>query len=274
MSGDMRNAAGIAYLRRQSLRPSGATPPLALLHGIGSDAASWARTIAALDPAIDAIAWNAPGYGASVPLAALSPTPDDYAESLAAMFDALGLSRVALAGHSLGALFAARFARRYPARVAALALLSPALGYNVAPGEALPPGVQARIYDLERLGPTAFAAARAAKLVYRAETKPDILDGVRRAMGAVSMPGYGQAVRALGAGALLEDAAHLAMPTLVLVGAEDVVTPPDNARAVHAALKQPVGFELIPDAGHALPQEAPSAVASLLGALAGSVADV
>ncbi|MDR3523498.1 MAG: alpha/beta hydrolase [Acetobacteraceae bacterium] len=250
-----------------ALRRPGTSLPLILLHGIGSDAQSWVRMMSALPPAIDVIAWNAPGYDSSAALANPSPTPDDYASSLAALLDALGMPRVVLAGHSLGTLFAARFAQRFPQRVAALALLSPALGYGIPPGEALPAAVQGRVDDLVRLGPTAFAATRAAKLVFQPDDKPDILAGVRRAMAAVRMPGYGQAVRALGAGTLLADVAQIAAPVLVAVGAEDAVTPPANAQATYGAAPNKHSFTLVPGAGHALPQEDPAAVARLLGAL-------
>ena len=254
--------AGIFALRRP-----GTSLPLVLLHGIGSDAESWVRMMSALPPAIDVIAWNAPGYESSAALANTSPTPDDYADSLAALLDALGLPRVVLAGHSLGTLFAARFALMFPQRVAALALLSPAFGYGIAPGEPLPAGVQGRVDDLVRLGPTEFAATQAAKLVFHPDDKPEILAGVRRGMGAVRMPGYGQAVRALGAGTLLADVAQIAAPTLVAVGAEDVVTPPANAQATYDAAPNKRSFTLVPGAGHALPQEDPAVVAQLLGAL-------
>jgi pimeloyl-ACP methyl ester carboxylesterase len=251
--------AGTGYLWRP-----GAGVTLVLLHGIGSDAETWAPLMQALDPAIDAIAWDAPGYGESDPVAAASPTPDDYADRLRLFLDAMDLGRVVLAGHSLGTLFAARFAAAHPARVAALALLSPALGYGVAADAPLPASVQARIDDLASLGPRAFAEKRAARLVHRAAEKPAVLAGVQRAMAAVQPAGYAQAVRALAAGALLQDAARLTQPVLVAVGREDVVTPPANARAVHEALVHPLALHLVPDAGHALPQEAPAIVAALL----------
>jgi pimeloyl-ACP methyl ester carboxylesterase len=120
--------------------------------------------------------------------------------------------------------------------------------------------VQARIDDLLALGPEAFAAKRAARLVHR----PEALAGVQRAMALVKPEGYAQAVRALGAGDLLADAARLARPALVACGEQDVVTPPDNARTLHAALPAGSTLHLIPEAGHAMPQETPHALAALL----------
>jgi pimeloyl-ACP methyl ester carboxylesterase len=258
------SAAGIAYVRRQG---RGGGVPLILLHGIGSNAGSFEVLMAALPPTMDVLAWNAPGYAASEPLAEKAPTPEHYAEVLVQLLDSLSYSRVALVGHSLGCLFAARFAAAHASRVAALALLSPALGYRAAPGATLPSTVQARIDEISSLGPEAFAAKRAARLVHAPERKPQILAAVQSSMAAVNLAGYVQAVHALGAGDLLADAAHIAAPTLVAVGAEDVVTPPANARAAHAALARPAGYHEIADAGHALPQEQPAIVANLLSQL-------
>jgi len=259
MMTDKDQAAGIRYLRRHG---NGAT--LVLLHGIGSNAESWAPLLQALDPAVDAIAWDAPGYGGSDTLADAAPTPTQYAVRLAAFLDALNIDRARLVGHSLGCLFAARFAVTYPERVSTLALLSPALGYGIGTGEALPPAVQARIDDLEGLGAEAFAAKRAARLVHRPEAKPDVLEAVRRTMAAVNPPGYAQAVHALGSGTLLADAACIAAPTLVAVGAHDVITPPANANSVYNALRHRQALHIVPDAGHALPQEAPARVAQII----------
>jgi pimeloyl-ACP methyl ester carboxylesterase len=254
-------AAGVDVLRRAGLQ--GGTP-VVLLHGVGSNASSFAPLMEALDPALDVYAWDAPGYGASQPLAMESPHPSDYAGALDAVLDTLKLDRVILVGHSLGSLFAGSFAALHPTRVAALALLSPALGYRVATGAALPPNVQSRIDDIERLGPEAFAAGRAARLVYTPEKKPDVLARVRSAMAALKKAGYAQAVRALGHGDLLADTARITAPTCVAIGAEDAVTPPAGARELYATLKNPLDYQEIAATGHALPQEAPIAVAQLL----------
>lgn len=123
---------------------------------------------------------------------------------------------------------------------------------------------------MERMGGPAFAAARAPRLIHRPEAKPELVAAVQRAMAALHPAGYAQAVHALGAGDLLADAARITAPTLVAVGAEDLVTPPANARAVHAALPDPLAMAELPDAGHALPQELPGDVAHLLAPLLGT----
>ena len=258
------HVAGIAYLRRSG---RDGVVPLILLHGIGSNAHSFEPLIAALPASTDVLAWHAPGYAASVALANASPTPDAYAKALSDLLDALDITRVTLVGHSLGCLFAARLAASQPDSVRALALLSPALGYQVSPGEALPPNVQSRIDEVRTLGPQAFADKRAARLVHQPERKPGVVAAVRAAMAAVHPEGYSQAVVALGAGDLLADAVRIKAPTLVAVGAQDAVTPPAQARAVHAALQRPMGYHEIAGTGHALPQEDPAAVARLLVSL-------
>jgi pimeloyl-ACP methyl ester carboxylesterase len=254
-------AAGIDYLRRGE---GAGTPTVVLMHGIGSNASSFAPLMAALPSEIDVIAWNAPGYAASKPLDATHPLPADYAAALVRLLDALAIDRIVLCGHSLGALFAATFAARYSSRIDALALMSPALGYRVAPGAPLPANVQARIDEIKALDLDSFAAKRAPRLVHKPDSKPEIVAAVRGAMAALNPPGYVQAVRALGAGDLTADATAIAAPTCVAVGAEDVITPPANARTVYAALQRPAFFDEIADAGHALPQENPAAVAALL----------
>lgn len=256
--------AGIAFLRRS---PRLAGQPLVLLHGIGSNARSFATLIAALPPSVDVIAWDAPGYGASQPLAEAFPSPRDYAAALVKFLDDLDLDRIVLVGHSLGALLAGSFAVNYPTRLAALALLSPAVGYRLAPAAPLTPALQARIDEIESLGASRFAAQRAAKLVHAPESKPAIVAAIREAMAAVNVSGYVQAVRALGAGDLLAECSAITAPALVAVGAEDAVTPPANARAVFLALARGVAFREIRGAGHALPQENPAAVAQLLAEL-------
>lgn len=264
---------GIDYRERPGTSP-GTGPVLVLLHGIGSNADSFAGLGPLLPADWRVIAWNAPGYGGSAPLGKDWPVAADYAGALAAFLDRLSLGhdlghdlgRVTLAGHSLGALTGAAFAVAHPGRVERLILASPALGHGVEPGAALSPAAQGRIDELARLGPAEFARVRAPRLVFRAEANPRLVAGVEAGMGRVSSPGYDQASRMLASGRLLDDAARLAVPTDVIVGEEDVVTPPEGARALHAAIPAAVRGSLteVPAAGHALYTQAPFAFAQAL----------
>lgn len=259
------HAGGLDVLER----PGRNGPALVLLHGIGSHAASFAPLLPQLPDDWRVIAWNAPGYGGSIPLDGDWPVVADYARALAGLYDALDLDRTLLAGHSLGALTAAAFAAEHPGRVTRLLLASPAVGHGVAPGGALGPAARARIDDLDRLGPAAFAAARAPRLVYRPEANPALVAAVADGMARVTPRGYGQAVRMLASGRLLDDTARLAVPTDVIVGAEDLVTPPEDARRIHAALRpdRRGSFTQVPEAGHALYHQAPAAFAAALADL-------
>jgi len=254
-------SGGIEYLERPG-RDDG--PVLVLLHGIGSNANSFAPFLEQVAPDFRVIVWNAPGYGGSEPLAKEWPQAADYAEALKGLLDSLGLDRVLLVGHSLGTLIATAFAAGHPERVAHLLLASPALGPGVTPGSALSAAAQKRLDDLAALGPEKFAEARASRLVFEPEENPDLVARVFDAMSRVSSPGYDMAVRMLASGRLLHDAARLAVPTDVIVGSEDVVTPPEAARKTHAAIPQTVRgtFTVVPAAGHALYQQAPAAFAA------------
>jgi pimeloyl-ACP methyl ester carboxylesterase len=248
--------------------------PVMLLHGIGSNAGSFEPLIACLAHDHAVIAWDCPGYGRSAPLAVNWPLAQDYSEALKRLLDRLNVERAVFVGHSLGAIIAARFAAMTPDRTAGVALISPAVGYRTPPGAPLPDGARARIDELEKLGPQAFAAARARGLVHEPDRKPEVTARVEAAMAAVQFPGYAQAVRMLASAWIFDDAAALQVPTVVMCGANDRVTPPEQSKRVADAVPPPVRIGgdmiLIADAGHAVTQEQPDEVAQHLAGLIGA----
>lgn len=257
---------GISLLRAS--KGAGARP-LVLLHGIGSNARSFAGLMAAL-PSRETIAWDAPGYAQSAPLAMEWPSQDDYVARLADLLDRLGVPTIDLLGHSFGALVAGRFAVRHPARVDRLALASAALGYGTAPGQPLAPAAANRLDALLDEGAAAFAAKRGPRLVHT-RSDQNLIAQVVTAMSEVKMPGYAQASRMLSCADLVADAASITTPALVFVGDHDEVTPPANCRRLFEALCRaapalPHRFETIAGAGHAVPQERPGEVAALVQA--------
>ena len=247
-----------------SVRECGAGPALVCLHGIGSGAASWLDTALLLQSDARVIAWDAPGYGDSTPLAPAAPTASDCAQRLHDVLDALELQSCVLVGHSLGALTAAAAARPgspMASRISRLVLISPAGGYGApARAEARAKVRAERIEALEELGIAGMAAKRSARLV--SDHASELArQWVRWNMARLHDAGYRQAVELLCNADLLADLPP-AMPVRVACGALDVVTSP--AGCAEVAQKCGVPLELLADAGHASYVERPDAVAALL----------
>lgn len=107
---------------------AGDGPPVVLLHGLTATRRYVVMGSRLLERAgYRTIAYDARGHGRSTP--APEPRAYDYAEladDLEAVLDALGIQRALIAGASMGALTAVRFALAHPARVAGVGIVTPA----------------------------------------------------------------------------------------------------------------------------------------------------
>ncbi|MFW6263931.1 MAG: alpha/beta fold hydrolase [Cyanobacteriota bacterium] len=96
-------------------------PVMVFIHGWGGSARYWQKTAQALSKHFDCLLYDMRGFGRSLlPLSnpsALTYELEDYADDLAALLDALGLEKIYLNGHSMGASIATLFLNRYPQRV-------------------------------------------------------------------------------------------------------------------------------------------------------------
>lgn len=239
-------------------REAGSGRPLVLLHGIGSGSGSFIRQLDALSATMRVVAWDAPGYGDSPALAQSAPLAADYAAALLGLLDALGLDRVLLAGHSLGALIAGAFAAAHPQRLGGLILLNPAGGYGAAEESVREEKLRARLDLMDRLGPRGMAEKRGAALV-----SPAASDEARHMvvwnMSQLRPGGHEQAARMLASGRLAEDAARYNGPALVVGSSGDTVTPEAGCRPIAAAL--PKGrYVSLSGPGHASYLEAPDQI--------------
>jgi pimeloyl-ACP methyl ester carboxylesterase len=236
---------------------AGSGPPLVLLHGIGSSAASFRYQLEALSTRFRVVAWDAPGYGASTPLAIAHPDTSDYAAALDAWLGAVGIDRCHLVGQSLGTLIAARFAAEQPWRLVSLTLASVARGHGRLRSSERQRLLAQRLDDLTQLGPQGMAAKRGPRLL-----GPEATETMRRMiveiMSRIRAEGYAQAARMLSTGDITADLARLpaALPIQIIVGQADVITPPAGNLEIAAALPA-ASVRVIPGAGHALYLEKP-----------------
>jgi pimeloyl-ACP methyl ester carboxylesterase len=122
-----------------------------LVHGFLSSRTEWDAVFGPLSRFSTVIAPDLPGCGESEkpPPARYAYGFDGFAESLVDLTAALGLGRVALCGHGMGAAVALTVAASHPDLVSRLLLVSPAI-------ENVPLGPFARIAPLPLLGPLAF----------------------------------------------------------------------------------------------------------------------
>ncbi|WP_345815678.1 alpha/beta fold hydrolase [Paraburkholderia sp. PREW-6R] len=255
----------LASQRTVGYREAGGTQkdalPLVLLHGIGSGAASWVQQFEAIGGARRVLAWDAPGYGASTPVAAQSPVAADYAAVLAEWLDALGIGRCVLVGHSLGAIIAGAFAAANAQRVAGLLLLSPAGGYGAASAQVRDTKRDQRLAMIAELGPRGLAEKRSVNML-SAHASEEARAWVRWNMARVIAQGYAQATHLLANADLASDLARYRGPIDIAVGADDTITTPEACERLALAAGTPL--RVVPRAGHAGYIEAPAVYTAII----------
>jgi pimeloyl-ACP methyl ester carboxylesterase len=98
---------------------AGEGQPLVFLHGMSSCAEAWYQQFEAFSPFFRVIAYDSVNHGHSANSPRDEPEPD-RADELEGFLLALGLTRPVIAGNSMGALTALRWAVRHPDEAAAL----------------------------------------------------------------------------------------------------------------------------------------------------------
>ena len=242
--------ARVHYERR------GSGPLLLLLHGIGSNSRSFRYQLAELSDSWTVVAWDAPGYGRSDdPLQPFSL--EDLADRAVSLLDELEVDRAHVLGVSMGGVIAQLVYHRQPMRVRSLILADTNPGGGGLPEPERSARVQGRLEALARWGPRGMAEARAPVLL-RPDAPPELVAEVTEIMAEVRPAGYCAAAIALGATDLTALLGAIAVPTLVIHGAQDRVVPPETGRMLADSVPG-AHYVLIPDAGHVSNQEQPAA---------------
>ncbi len=232
------------------------TPVAVLLHGLGGSRIGWEPQLAALSTTHRVIAWEAPGYGGSDPVA--SCTFDAYVDALAGFLDIVSPDApVDLVGMSFGGMIAQYAAARFPQRIRTLTLLctSPKFGLDgTDPDE----WRAHRLSGLEAAGsPSAVAPAILASLV--GAGNEHVLPEAIVAMDRVPLRGLLDSLRTIVTHDSRSILPTIEIPTLVLVGSIDEETPPAYGQAI-VDLMPNARLCVIDDAGHLLNLEAAEAV--------------
>lgn len=236
----------------------GSAEPVLLLHAFPLNSAMWEPQIEALSDRFRFIAPDLSGFGASdAPEGRDAYSMETWAAQVEALLDELGVDSVALVGLSMGGYLAFELLRRSRPRFKALVLAD-------TKAEADPPeGIEKRTKQQEMVDAGARddlieALTKALLGEPTQEKKTDVVEKVRSLMdnpaagfigGLEAMKRRPDSTGELG---------QIDVPTLIIVGENDAVTPPAAARSMHEHIG---GSRLvvIPEAGHLSNLEAPEA---------------
>lgn len=230
---------------------------LLLIHGFPLDHRLWEAQLRGLSGLVRVIAPDLRGCGSSE-MPAGPYSVEQHSDDLAALLDHLGVGRAVVAGLSMGGYVAFAFWRRHPERVQALVLLDTRAEPDSPQAQAARDAAAARA---QQIGVVAFAKEMLPRLLAPDSlARPRIVERALSIMAAQPLEGI---VRALGALRDRPDSRPtlptITVPTLVLTGEADVLTPPTDAAAMVAAIPGARQF-IVPRAGHLSPLENPRAV--------------
>lgn len=261
-------------------------PTLVLAHGWTCQIRFWTRQIQALSPDIRVVAYDQRGHGRSGRAADDQYGIERFGHDLAAVLEATVPEgrRAVVAGHSLGGMSIVSYAGLHMGevrdRLAAAALVNTGMGDLIQKALILP--VRTPLAKVEQLvgsaalsaplplpaGPTPLAHrvvkyvalspdATPAQVAFSEELVVDCRPDVRGAVGG-----------ALTRLDLHAAVARLDVPTLVICGERDKLTPPEHAERLHAELPRPLGLLRLPG-GHMGPLEHADRVSAALRRLVG-----
>jgi pimeloyl-ACP methyl ester carboxylesterase len=238
----------------------GPGPVVVLLHGFPFDRSMWAGQTEAIGDLYRVIAPDLRGHGETAAPEGIY-TMDAMADDVMELLDALQLHEpVVLGGLSMGGYIALSAVLRYPARFRGLML------FDTRATADTPEAAKAREQLARRVEETGSVVEVIEGLVQKlfspltrsqhAERMEIILDVMNRMVPRAAASALrGMAARPDRTAAL----AQITVPTLVIVGEDDVVTPPADARQLAAGLPD-ARLIVIPNAGHVSPVERPDEV--------------
>jgi pimeloyl-ACP methyl ester carboxylesterase len=241
---------------------SGQGPAVLLFHAFPLGLFMWEAQADALSPTHQVIRFDARGFGASSPGDGLL-TMERIADDGAQLLDHLGVSQAVVGGCSMGGYATFAFARRHADRLRGLVLQDTRAAADNEEGRR---GRATLAEKVLRDGSGAAADAFLPRLLGETTQKenPALGGRLREQILATSPRGIANALAGLAARAdSLPSLREVRVPTLVVCGAEDVLTPVADSETIARGIAG-ARLEVIPKAGHLANLEKPVAFNAVL----------
>ncbi|MEH7081190.1 alpha/beta hydrolase [Neobacillus drentensis] len=234
----------------------GEGPPLMILHGMGNNSQSWKKQLQGLSKQFMVIAWDAPGYGkSSDPIIELKEF-SQFADVLKGFIEKLNYSSVTLLGHSMGSAIALDFCYRFPEMVDALIISDATRGAAALSKEENERRLNNRLHNIETLDPKELAKLRVQELL-SPQPDPEIKKEAERIYSQIRPMGFRSVAYSLFSLNQMDILSAIHVPTLVICGELDRVTPVSESQIFHEGIMGST-FVTIPGTGHLCYQEDPA----------------
>lgn len=265
---ELRTADGGRLHAAESGRPTGR--PVVFMHGVTLQWWVWTAVMRLAGDRFRCVAWDMRGHGRSVP-GRDGVTLEAAADDLAILLNDLDLRDALLVGHSMGGMVLGRFLAQYgelaQRRVAGVAFVAtsaaPASLGPIRGGLGGAIRVLGPLSDLiERFPalrydwPDDDVAAALVAMAFGPKASARMIDDVRRMETEMDVDALGEAGRAIAAHDVRVELAGLGLPTTVIVGDHDRLTPPAHARLLAETIPN-AELVILHDIGHQVMQEAP-----------------
>lgn len=219
----------------------GSETPILFLHGVGSDKSVWQPQLDHFGQTRWAVAFDYPGYGESELVD--GATRDDFAAAILAAMDALEIGNAHICGLSLGGVIAIAMHGNSPDRCASLIIADSFAAHPDGQG------IHDRSVAASRgMTMRALAEARADVLLGSAAT-PELRAEVIETMAAIDPVAFRLGAAAVWLADQRDRAAAIGVPTLILVGDEDQVTPVSLSKELRDIIPGST-LQVIGKAGH------------------------
>ena len=237
-------------------------PPVVLLHPFPCNHEFWNPVASALESRYRLILPDLRGHGDSE-IGEGPALMQKHATDLARVLDTAGIGKAAFIGCSIGGYILFEFWRRFRQRAASLVLCDTRPQPDTAEGRATRLRNAAAVLEQ---GTELFLDTMIPKLIGRTtiNTRPDKVAGARAMMRKMSAEDISLVLRGMAERPdSVADLKSINVPTLIVVGEEDELTPVSDADLMRQNI---TGSQLkvIPKAGHYAPWEQPEAVGTML----------
>lgn len=234
---------------------AGRGTPLVLLHAFPLSSELWRPQLEALQDEFRVVAPDLPGFGSSPDFESL-PGIEQAATSVMALLQSLKIERCVLGGLSMGGYTALSFARLFPEALCGLILADTRAEADTEEAKA---NRNKMIALVESEGGAPVVEQMLSKLLGETTQKqnPTVVEAVRQIGLSQSPSAIANALRALrDRNDSLDLLPQISVPALVIVGDEDVLTPPAAARTLAGNIPD-AQLCIIPQAGHLSNREQP-----------------